>query len=92
MVRPYLRTMKPMPPPVVSPPRPTDAVSPVVSARPYPCASPISSPELAPACARAIRVLGSMLMLFMPDRSMTSASSIMLCWLVLWPPLRTASA
>ena len=35
MASPYLRTMKPMPPPVVSPPMPTEWVSPVESARPW---------------------------------------------------------
>ena len=58
MARPYLRTMNPMPPPVVSPPMPTEWVSPVESARPWALAGPARSPEVAPAWTRAIRVCG----------------------------------
>ena len=91
MARPYLRTMKPMPPPVVSPPMPTEWVSPVESARPWACAGPARSPEVAPGWTRAIRASGSMLTRFMSERSTTMAPSITLRWARLWPPLRTAS-
>ena len=92
MVRPYLRTMKPTPPPVVSPPIPTEAVSPVVSARPCGPAAATISPEVAPACTLAMPETGSTETRFMLEKSTTTASSITPNPTRLCPPLRTERA
>ncbi len=91
MVSPYLRTMKPIPPPVVSPPNPTLDVSPVEIASPWTLAAAANSPELTPVCTRAVRVAGSISIPFMADRSTTTAPSGKLWPARLCPPLRTAS-
>ena len=78
MARPYLRTMKPMPPPVVSPPMPTEWVSPVESARPKRVRRAGQVAGGGAGLDAGDPRLGSMLMRFMSDRSTTMASSITL--------------
>ena len=91
MVSPYLRTMNPMPPPVVSPPIPTEGVSPVVNANPRGPAAATISADVAPACTLAIPDAGSTETRLKFEKSITTASSITVYWAMLWPPLRTES-
>ena len=90
MVRPWLRTIQPMPPPVVSPPTPTDLVSPEVSDSP--CAPSVlaTSPHRAPAPTRT-RSPSSTSTPANADMSMTRPPSLVPQAWTLCPPLRIDS-
>ena len=92
MVRPYLRTSQPMPPPRVRPERPTLPVSPKGVARPWALAAAVYSPAVRPGCAQASRRSGSMWRPFIPLRSRTIPPSVVPWPARLWLPPRTASS
>ena len=91
IVRPYLRTIQPMPPPSARPPMPTLAASPVVSASPCGWAAAAMSAEVAPGCTHAVALAASTVTPRISLISMTTPSSTTLWPARLWPPLRIES-
>ena len=89
---PYLRARKPIPPPSVMPPMPTEPVSPKPVARPCSPAAFVYSPAVSPVSAHAVRPSASMSSAFIADRSRTMPPSETPKPGPLWPPLRTASS
>src|SRR5207302_1514826 len=88
--RPYLRPMRPTPPPSVSPATPVSAAVPAVVASPKACASRSNSPSSTPDSTRARPARGSTRTLRMDDTSTTRPPSQPDCPDRLWPPPRTA--
>src|SRR5215472_7143279 len=68
-LRPCFPCSQPSPPPRVSPAIPVVETTPPVLARPKACVSRLYSPQVSPASARAVRLRGSTLTLFIGDRS-----------------------
>ena len=91
IVSPWSRLRKPVPPPSVMPPIPTDAASPNPVARPCAPTAFVYSPAVRPVCAQAVRPSASISSPRISRRSSTMPSSSTPCPAPLCPPLRTAS-
>ena len=92
IVRPYLRTRKPIPPPSVSPPIPTDPVSPKPTAKPCSANRVVTSPAVRPAPVHAVRASWSISSSLSSVRSSTIPPSLTPWPAAPCPPLRTASS
>src|SRR5207302_1976742 len=83
---PCLPIAQPSPPPRVSPAMPVVETTPPVVARPKACVSRLNSPQVRPGSARAVRLTGSTLTLFIGDRSIIRPPSHTALPVMLWPP------
>jgi integrase len=88
---PYVRRSQPWPPPSVRPATLVVETTPPGTASSKACVSRSSSPHVTPACTRAVRAAGSMLIPRMPDRSITRPPSHVAKPATLCAPPRTAT-
>lgn len=91
-VSPYRRERKPIPPPSVSPPIPTEAVSPNPVTNPCSATAAVYSPAVSPVCAQAVCPSTSTVSWRSRVRSSTIPPSVTLWPAPLCPPPRTASS
>src|SRR6185436_3557490 len=91
-VKPYVRSVQPLPLPSVRPAIPVVVIRPPVVASPKTWVSRSNSPHVTPPAAHAVRAAGSTNTPFIGVRSITTPSSQVEYPGTLWPPPRTATS